>query len=1032
MVLIFRGEIMATKQNESTMKFKADIAELKSGMQQAKTAIAQAKAEFDKSTEGLDNWRKSSEGVEAKLKQLNSTLKSQNDVLDNYREQLVKTEEQFGENSVQAEQLREKIEKQKSTISKTKNEINKFEDSLKELSEAESIAEKEGISVDEALQKIRKSADDAGDAVEEASDGFTVLKGSLASLVADGIKSFISGVASAIAETEEFRGELAMLEATANTTGAGFDKASENLKEIAKITKDTGAGVEAVNNMMSAGFKGENLDALTEQLLGASIKWKDTLKMEGLADGLQETLATNNAVGPFAELLERAGQDLEKFNAGLAECTTEAQEQNYVLQELSKLGLTDVLNEYREQNKYMLMNSEASYSMQESMVAMAEKVEPVIATVKSGVADLFSTMLGMGGDISFEPLANKISSGFGIVKKVMTGEMSVGELMTMGSEWISSLGEGLSEKIPDLISKGLDMVVKFTGTLRENMPKLIQSGLEFIQNLVKGLMNALPDLIAKFPVIVSNIANVINDNAPTILKAGFNIIVSIVKGIINAIPTLVANIPKIISAIVDVWSAFNWLNLGKVAITKLASGITSAKAFVTSGAKNIYNAVVNAIKALPEKMKTIGSDLVKGLWNGIKNMTGWITDKLEGFGDTVLDGIKDFFGIHSPSKVMEKQVGKNLALGVAQGITKNSKYAKKSAEEMGELILSSAVKKLDQYKTYNNMSLADEVAYWDEIRNTVKKGTDARLEADKKYFEAKKALADEAEKLETERIKTAEENLKKEKRNREVSLIEEVSYWKKIVDTTRAGSDARIQAEDKYYSALDSYRQKYDSYVQSVMNQTKLFDAFTLPEERATGGELIRNLESQVVSLEAYELVMDKLREKIGNTNLYTELAELGTESLDQLIAINSMSAEQLQKYVELYDEKYELAKKQATEKLGDIKTVIGNSNEQIVQSTSDTLTTVVSQVKDYLTQIENKVSSTVANVQSQLASMRSALAEMESIQAQMNAVGDSGESGGATNITYNFNQTNNSPNALSRVEIYRQSKNLLSGAVGV
>ena len=1021
---------MATKQNESTMKFKADIAELKSGMQQAKTAIAQAKAEFDKSTEGLDNWRKSSEGVEAKLKQLRSTLQAQNAVLDNYREQLAKTEEEFGANSVQAEQLREKIEKQKSTISKTKNEIGKFEDSLKELSEAESLAEKEGISVEEALKKIKNSAEDAGDAVEGASGGFTVLKGSIASLVADGIKSFISGVANAIAETEEFRGELAMLEATANTTGAGFKRASKNLKEIATITKDTGAGVEAVNNMMSAGFKGENLDKLTEQLLGASIKWKDTLKMEGMADGLQETLATGSATGAFGELLERSGKDLEKFNAGLSKCTTDAQKQNYVLQELSKLGLTDVLNEYREQNKYMLMNSEASYSMQESMVKMAEKVEPVIATVKSGVADLFSTMLGMGENINFEPLLEKISSGFALVKKIMTGQMSIEELIDMGSNWINSLGEGLSGRIPDLISKGLDMVMKFTASLRENAPKLVQSGVKFIQDLVQGLMNALPDLIAKFPTIVSNIANVINDNAPTILKAGFNIIVSIVKGVINAIPTLVANIPKIIMAIVDVWSAFNWLNLGKTAITKLGSGITSAKEFVTSGAKNIFKAVWNTLKTLPEKMLTIGKDLVKGLWNGIKNMTGWITNKLESFGDDVLGGIKKFFGIHSPSKVMEEQVGKQLALGVAEGITKNKDNAKKSAEELGELIVSAAEKKLDRHKTFNEMSLADEVEYWHEIVLQTKKGTDARLSAYKKYVSAKEALAEEAEKAETERIKTAEDQLKKEKRNREVSLLEEVDYWKKIVDTTEKGSDARIQAEDKYYSALDAYRQKYDDYVKSVMNQTKLFDAFDMGEE-VSGDTLIDNLKGQVQSLEDYDAVMAELQSKIGHTNLFTEISEMGTESLAELQAINSMSAETLQEYVNLYDQKYELAKQKATEKFGDINTVISDGNKSVVTTTNQTLTTVVSQVKTNLSKIEANVASVVAKVQSQLESMRSALAEAEAISAQMNALSGSDESGG-NSVTYNFYQTNNSPKALSRTDIYRQSNNLLSGAVGV
>ena len=657
---------MATRQNESTMKFKADIAELKSGMQQAKTAIAQAKAEFDKSTEGLDNWRKSSEGVEAKLKQLRSTLQAQNAVLDNYREQLVKTEEQFGANSVQAEQLREKIEKQKSTISKTKKEINNFEGSLKELAEAEDLAEKEGLSVEDALKKIKNSAEDAEEAVEDASEGFTVLKGSLASLVADGIKSFISGVASAIAETEEFRGELAMLEATAETTGTGFDKASEKLKEIATITKDTGAGVEAVNNLMSAGFGGENLDALTEQLLGASIKWKDTLKMEGLADGLQESLAVGEATGAFGELLERGGQNLETFNAGLAECTTEAQKQNYVLQELSKLGLTDVLDEYKENNKYMLMNSEASYSMQESMVKMAEKVEPVIATVKSGLADLLSTLLG-GVDINFEPLAEKMSSGFKLVKDVLTGEKTVGELLTMGSEWITRLGEGLAQNIPELISKGLDMLVEFTGSIRENAPTIIKSGLELLQNFIQGIMNALPELIAKVPIIVSNIANVINDNMPTILKSAVNIIWTIIKGIISAIPDLIANVPKIISAIVDVWSAFNWLNLGKLAITKLANGITSAKAFVTSGAKTIFDAVVNTLKNLPSKMLSIGKDIVRGIWDGLSSMTGWLMDKISGFAESVVDGIQNFFGIQSPSKVMRDEVGKFLAQGVGEG-----------------------------------------------------------------------------------------------------------------------------------------------------------------------------------------------------------------------------------------------------------------------------------------------------------------------------------------------------------------------------
>ena len=63
----------------------------------------------------------------------------------------------------------------------------------------------------------------------------------------------------------------------------------------------------------------------------------------------------------------------------------------------------------------------------------------------------------------------------------------------------------------------------------------------------------------------------------------------------------------------------------------------------------------------------VGLNLVKGIWNGIKDATSWILDKIKGFGKSVLDGIKSVFGIHSPSVLFRDEVGKNLALGVGEG-----------------------------------------------------------------------------------------------------------------------------------------------------------------------------------------------------------------------------------------------------------------------------------------------------------------------------------------------------------------------------
>ena len=196
---------------------------------------------------------------------------------------------------------------------------------------------------------------------------------------------------------------------------------------------------------------------------------------------------------------------------------------------------------------------------------------------------------------------------------------------------------------------------------------------------------------------------------------GAQLLGQLVLGLIQSIPTLIANIPKIISAIVDTLMAFQWLNLGRGIIKFLGDGIGAMKDFVVkkgfeiltglkntlmnlpstlanigrtavsglgnaisagiswvkNAAGNIVSAIVNTIKSIPGEMLSIGKDIVKGLWNGISDMTGWVIDKIQGFGESVLGGIKDFFGIHSPSRVMRDEVGKYMAQGVGVGFEKN-------------------------------------------------------------------------------------------------------------------------------------------------------------------------------------------------------------------------------------------------------------------------------------------------------------------------------------------------------------------------
>ena len=66
-------------------------------------------------------------------------------------------------------------------------------------------------------------------------------------------------------------------------------------------------------------------------------------------------------------------------------------------------------------------------------------------------------------------------------------------------------------------------------------------------------------------------------------------------------------------------------------------------------------------------MLDVGKNLVQGLWNGIQNAKQWVLDKIKGFGQAILNGIKSFFGIHSPSTLFRDEIGSNLALGLGEG-----------------------------------------------------------------------------------------------------------------------------------------------------------------------------------------------------------------------------------------------------------------------------------------------------------------------------------------------------------------------------
>lgn len=209
-------------------------------------------------------------------------------------------------------------------------------------------------------------------------------------------------------------------------------------------------------------------------------------------------------------------------------------------------------------------------------------------------------------------------------------------IVQAGISIISTLVIGLAQQLPTLIPMALDTILILTEALLDNIDLLIDAGIALIVGLAEGLINAIPKLIEKAPVLIEKLLTAIAKNLPKILEMGIKLLVELAMGLIKAIPQLVSKIPQIITAI---------------------------------------------IKALGEGLKgmaDVGKNLVQGLWNGISNMIGWIKEKIQGFGESVLNGLKSFFGIHSPSTVMRDIVGKNIALGIGVGFSNEIANVEKS------------------------------------------------------------------------------------------------------------------------------------------------------------------------------------------------------------------------------------------------------------------------------------------------------------------------------------------------------------------
>lgn len=394
--------------------FSIDITQLKAGLTQANRLIRESQSAYRAAAAEIEAAGDKTEGYEKAINALNSTIDVQRKRVSALETEYARLEsEGLDPASSEMIKLRTDINKANAELSKSISQLNKTEGAFDSYKKAAQDAA-------DGVEDVADAAGDAGDAADDAADGIGVFDIALGNVVANGISAFVGGVKDAIGallgladETKEYRTELAKMDAAADVAGASADYIKDKWHDLGAVLGDEGAVGEGLNNLMAAGFTTEEeMDAITKHLEGAAIKWKDTLKFEGLADGLQETLATGAAVGSFGEMLERSGVNLDTFDEGLAKCTTDAEKQNYVLDQLSKLGLAEVSEAYRTQNADLIASNKAQSDYTDAQAEAGERMQGISTAIKKGVTDVLNAFLELTEGVDFDAIASGVSGAF--------------------------------------------------------------------------------------------------------------------------------------------------------------------------------------------------------------------------------------------------------------------------------------------------------------------------------------------------------------------------------------------------------------------------------------------------------------------------------------------------------------------------------------------------------------------------------------------------------------------------------------------
>ncbi len=216
-------------------------------------------------------------------------------------------------------------------------------------------------------------------------------------------------------------------------------------------------------------------------------------------------------------------------------------------------------------------------------------------------------------------------------------------VLDKGIEIITNLADGILKNIPAVITGAGELMTKLYSFLFENYPVILQKGFELIQNLASGIIKNLPAIATAIVQVIAKLLATVGQNLPKILQSGIEIIGKMVAGLIKAIPQVVAAIPQIVSAIMNTFGNVDWGSIGINLINGIANGILNAAGSIIDAARSAAQSAFDAacdwlgIESPAKKGIYIGEMLDEGFALGVEDNMGIAEDAVEKLANSSID-----------------------------------------------------------------------------------------------------------------------------------------------------------------------------------------------------------------------------------------------------------------------------------------------------------------------------------------------------------------------------------------------------------